>query len=429
LESSFAQFQADRAVVGLARELRKSEEGLAGYAEAAQCHLGDFMEYHALRRRLGEVEATAARARRADRRDEVVRSLEELRPGDVIDVPKGKYAGLAVVIDPGTRSDRHEPRPQVVTADRHARRLSLVDFDRPVRALTRMKVPRSFNPRNAQSRRELAINLVRRAGSLDPGAPSRRGRGGAPAGVPEEAEIGRIRAELRRHPCHQCEDRESHARWADRHAKLRREVDALRRRIESRTNTVARQFDRVCDVLTSLGYLDPDDRVTDHGRRLMRVYTDMDLVAAECLRTGVWDHLTPPDLAAALSVLVFENRRPDDASSPRLPRGPVREVIARMVEVWAELDKLEKDNRLDFLREPDLGFAWAAQRWAEGGKLDEVLTVTDLAAGDFVRWMKQLLDLAGQVADAAGGTPLRDTARATVDSLRRGVVAYSSLTD
>ena len=76
-----------------------------------------------------------------------------------------------------------------------------------------------------------------------------------------------------------------------------------------------------------------------------------------------------------------------------------------------------------------MGFAWAAQQWAEGAKLDEVLTVTDLAAGDFVRWMKQLLDLAGQVADAAGGTPLRDTARATVDALRRGVVAYSSLTD
>ena len=53
----------------------------------------------------------------------------------------------------------------------------------------------------------------------------------------------------------------------------------------------------------------------------------------------------------------------------------------------------------------------------------------DLAAGDFVRWMKQLLDLAGQVADAAGDTPLRETAREVVGRLRRGVVAYSSLAD
>ena len=118
LESSFAQFQADKAVVGLARQLRKAEEALAGYAEAATCHLGDFMEYSALRRRLSDVENAQARARKADRRDEVVASLEALRPGDVIEVPAGKFAGMAVVIDPGMRSDRDGPRPYVLTADR-----------------------------------------------------------------------------------------------------------------------------------------------------------------------------------------------------------------------------------------------------------------------------------------------------------------------
>jgi ATP-dependent RNA helicase HelY len=128
-------------------------------------------------------------------------------------------------------------------------------------------------------------------------------------------------------------------------------------------------------------------------------------------------------------VLVFENRRPDDATPPRPPQGPVREVIRDMVGIWSELDKLEKDNRLAFLREPDVGFAWAAQAWASGASLDEVLTVTDLAAGDFVRWMKQLLDLTGQIADAAGSGPLRDTAREAVSLLRHGVVAYSSLTE
>ena len=96
---------------------------------------------------------------------------------------------------------------------------------------------------------------------------------------------------------------------------------------------------------------------------------------------------------------------------------------------WADLDALEKEHKLDFLREPDLGFAWAAYRWAEGDDLDSVLGATDLAAGDFVRWMKQLLDLAGQVADAAGDVPLRGTAREVVRRLRRGVVAYSSLSE
>ncbi len=431
LEASFAQFQADKAVVGLARQLRKAEEALEGYAQAATCHLGDFMEYSGLRRRLSEAEAAQARARRTDRRDAVVTSLEALRPGDVIEVPAGKFSGMAVVLDPGMASDRDGPRPYVLTADRHARRLSMVDFPVPVEALTRMRIPKSFNGRNPQARRDLASTLRARTHNLTPPPPGRSGRGSRGATGQEQAgerEIARLRAELRAHPCHGCADREDHARWAERHHKLARDTGTLRRRIEQRTNTIARQFDRVCEVLTALGYLE-DDEVTASGARLMRIYTDMDLVAAESLSGGLWDGLSPSELAAALSALVFETRRSDDAGSPRLPGGRVRQVLADMVSLWADLDALEREHHLAFLREPDLGFAWAAYRWAEGAALDEVLVETDLAAGDFVRWMKQLLDLTDQVAAAAGDSRLRTSARSAAAALRRGVVAYTSVSD
>ena len=74
-----------------------------------------------------------------------------------------------------------------------------------------------------------------------------------------------------------------------------------------------------------------------------------------------------------------------------------------MVRLWGQLDALERDHRLDFLRQPDLGFAWIAFRWAEGDDLDDVLGGSDLSAGDFVRQMKQLVDFAGQVAECGGG--------------------------
>lgn len=431
LEQSFAQFQADRAVVGLARQLRKSEEALEGYREAAACHLGDFMEYAALRHRIGELEKGASKARRADRREEAVESLSRLRPGDVIEVPAGKFAGYAVVVDPGYSPDG--PRPYVVTADRQARRLAMTDFPTPVTALTRLKVPRSFNGRNPQMRRDLAAALRSRTHDLAPPPPARRARDRARFdSSPVDREIGGLRADLKAHPCHACPDREDHARWSERYFKLERDAATLRRRVERRTNTVARQFDRVCEVLTRLGYLEgPTDAtaVTDEGRHLMRLYSELDLLAAECLRRGLWSGLSVPELAAVLSVLVFEARRPDDASAPRLPGGPVKGVIAEMVRTWGELDELEKEHHLDFLREPDAGFAWAAYRWAEGDELDDVLTVVDLSAGDFVRWMKQLLDVAGQVADAAGDGALRDSAREVVRALKRGVVAYSGLAE
>jgi ATP-dependent RNA helicase HelY len=57
-----------------------------------------------------------------------------------------------------------------------------------------------------------------------------------------------------------------------------------------------------------------------------------------------------------------------------------------------------------------------------------VLREAEMPAGDFVRWTKQLVDVLGQIADAAPAeTTVRQAARKAVESLRRGVVAYSSL--
>ncbi len=424
LESSFAQFQADRAVVGLARQVRKAEEALDGYGDAIACDRGDFMEYARLRRSLSDRESALSRRKRSDHRDAAVESLDRLRIGDVIDVPVGRSQGLAVVVDPGVHSVRDGPRPLVVTVDRQARRLSLVDFPTPVEPLTRMRIAKSFNARNAQQRRDLAALLRDRTRDLR--RPERRGRERSPAA--DDPEVRRLRAALRAHPCHDCPDREQHARWAERHVKLQRETDTIRRRIEQRTNTIARQFDRVCEVLDELGYLDGEE-VTPTGASLSRIYSELDLVAAECLRRGVWDDLEAPALAAALSALVYESRNPDDAERPRLPGGAVRRALGETVDLWGELDALEREHRLSYLREPDLGFAWAAYRWAGGASLEDVLDEVELAPGDFVRWVKQLLDLAEQIADAAADTPLRRTAREAVRSMRRGVVAYSAEVD
>jgi ATP-dependent RNA helicase HelY len=422
LESSFAQFQADRSVVGLARQLSRNTDALEGYREAMTCSYGDFPEYAALRRALSEREAALARDRAAGRRAAAVESLEKLRAGDVIRVPAGRRSGLAVVLEPGLPAGPEGPRPTVLTADRQVRRLSTVDFPTPVEALATVRVPRSFNARSPQARRDLASSLRARVPD-DPAARSR----GRRAGAADDSELDRLRTALRRHPCAACPEREEHSRWAERSERLARDTAALERKVAGRTNTLARTFDRICAVLTELGYLRGDE-VTAEGTRLARLYTESDLLAAECLRTGLWEGLNPAELAACVSTLVFEGRRPDDAA-PRLPGGPVRDVLGEMVRLWRRLEAVEAAHRLSTLREPDLGFALAAYRWASGQRLDAVLAETDLAPGDFVRWVKQLVDLLGQLAVVAGpGSPVATAAPAAVTSLRRGVVAYTSVT-
>jgi ATP-dependent RNA helicase HelY len=430
LETSFAQFQDDRAVVGLATQLRAQEDALAGYADSMRCDRGDFTEYASLRRALGERETALSRRRRSDRRAETTQSLEALRVGDVIRVPSGRRAGYAVVVDPDRSAGLDGPRPTVLTSDRQVRRIGVADLPDPVEAVTRVRLPKTFNARNPKSRRDLASTL-RAAVPHDP--PGRRADGTAE----QDAELVDLRRRLRAHPCHSCPDREDHARWAERWWRLRAEADKLERRISGRTSNVARTFDRVCDVLVQLGYLDthePDDpadgrgstRVTPAGERLRHLYTELDLLTAECLRAGVWRGLDGPGLAACLSALVHESRR-EDGLDPRVPGGAVGTALDDTLRLWGELEEVEATHGLNTLRRPDIGLARPMQRWAQGQSLDAVLRDGDLAAGDFVRRCKQLVDLLDQVAGAADDPVVRRAARQAVDGVLRGVVAHSAV--
>lgn len=320
LESSFAQFQADRAVVDLARKVRQHQESLEGYARSMDCHLGDYREYSSIRRELGDLER--------------------------------KGAGRADVESRGQR----EKRQNQLTA---------------------------------------------------------------------------LRRRLKQHPCHDCPDREQHARWAERWWKLKKQTDQLTADIRGRTGAVARVFDRVTDVLTTLGYLtvgsDGAVGLADSGAMLKRIYGERDLLVAESLRLGLWNDLDAPSLAAMAAALVYEPRRDEGQVSDRnLPHGRFRDAFDVTGDLWARLDDLERENRLPGSQPLATGLCLAMFNWARGGRLDRVLGDAELAAGDFVRWTKQTIDLLDQLSVVADA-PVGSTARAALDAIRRGIVAYSSV--
>jgi ATP-dependent RNA helicase HelY len=426
LESSFAQFQADRGVAGLVAQLRRNERTLAEYLTRMHCDRGDFAEYMQLRQTLGEREAAIARDGARSRRGAVTASLEALRTGDVIHVPAGRRAGLAVVLDPGVHP-RDDPRPLVLTERRWAGRLSVVDFPVAVESIGTVRVPRRFNHRSPQERRDLASAL--RAVAVPPSP--HRGRRAA-AGEPDP-QVAALRAAVRAHPCHSCPDRDEHARWAERRTRLERENAGLARRIEGRTDSLGRTFDEICALLDQRGYL-AGDETTPAGRRLARIWSESDLVVAECLRDGAWDALDPAELAAVVSTLVYEPRR-EDQHGERMPTVAVRDALAATTRIWGDIVEDETELGLKGMREPELGFVWPAFRWARQQSLDRALHGSgeapspDLSAGDFVRWCKQVLDLLEQIATAPiePGSPVAERARAAVRAVRRGVVAQNMI--
>jgi len=424
LEQSFAQFQSDRSVVGLSRGIAANHERIATDWAKAACTHGDAEEYFRLRARVSAAEAEAARDRRADRRAESIEALRALRPGDIIDVPGRRHRSWAVVVDPGIGPDG--PQPTVLTSDRQLKRLTSYDFPQPPVVALRMKVPKHFDSRSAAFRRNLAAALEAKLRSEPIEAPGFADGADADA----MARVAELRQEVRDHPVHACPDREEHARHAEAALRLERDTATLQRQADRRTNTIAVRFDRICAVLESMGYLSADGgtAVTDAGRMLSRIYSELDLVTAEAVQEGIFDGLTAPQLAAVISSLVFESRG-DRRGPARMPDRRSENAQMALRGIWRQVSLAERDHRLPSHAEPDIGFAEAIHEWTAGADLAEVLYRSSLTAGDFVRWARQVVDAAGQLAQAVGPGELRTVCRELIVGVRRGVVDAAPLED
>lgn len=455
LESSFAQFQADRSVVGLARDVSQRESSLQGYHDAMQCHLGDFAEYAALRRRISELEKGQAKARNRQRRRELTRVLAGLRPGDVIEVEGRRGLGTCLVVH---SAPEHDPRPGVITERGQLRKVHVEDFPQPPEVLTSIRLPRKPQVKVPKVRRDLASSMRTALQDRTPPRDDAPAPGFGFTDQPDEDEISDLQAQMRRHPCHGCSDREDHARWAERWWTLRRETDQLRQKIERRTGSLAKTFDRICGVLSDLGHLqlaDPEhggpldegadetaddagdgqrrwDRaeltVTERGQRLRRIYGERDLFTELLQHRGVLGGLDAAELAAFSTVLIYQAKRDDEGAMPMMPTARLGEAVRAAVDVHADLEALEKQHHVDPTPAPEMGLAPPMHAWASGRSLREALMDSPLAAGDFVRWAKQSIDVLDQLGRAPHtAAKLAARCREAVEQIGRGVVAYSAV--
>ncbi len=433
LETSFAQFQADRSVVGLARQVRSREESLAGYKKSMTCHLGDYSEYAALRSALNDVEKEASRTISRQREAAAADSLETLLVGDVIEVHGPRKLGHCVVVELDTAWK--DPRPTVLTEDKQVRRLGVPDLEGPVEIISRIKVPKGFTGRSPKERRDLAAALHHALAESRP--PRSNVASFKFTGTPEqELKIIQLREALKEHPCHSCPEREDHARWGERYTKLSRDTNKLRTQISGRTNTIAKTFDRVASVLEQFKYMVPvaedSDRlqITESGQRLRRIYGERDLLTSLVMETGVMNEMSAEELAGFVSALVFQARREDNSEEPRMPSAKVQMAWETSVNLWSRLTDAEVMARLPETAAPDSGLIWPMFKWAKGSDLRECLRGTDLAAGDFVRWAKQVIDVLDQLAKIPDlNSGLARSCNRAVDRIRRGVVAYSNVID
>src|SRR5262245_9886950 len=412
LNLSFAQFQTDRDVVGLERQLERSQEQLNRQRETSRRGPGDVEEY----RRLSNALDAERRSRRGARR--TADALEQLRPGDVL-VRGGRHGRVAVLGH--ERGHRGTPRVLGLTEGRDLGRLNADDFDETPKPVGQIELPVPYAPRNSAFRRDVADRLRR--------VRVRGARGDGGQRDPETARVSELEAQLAEHAVAADRRRDARLEAAAAADRLERDVARLERRVHGRSESLARQFDRVLRVLEAWGYVE-DWSLTEPGSLLAYLYTETDLAVAESLREGLLDGLDAPELAALVSCFTFERRGPD--SGGRLPpeRWPTRELATRwrgIDRIARELNHNEDDAGLPETRTPDPGFVPYAFEWAAGADLADLLADGDeMTGGDFVRHVKQCIDLLRQIGDVAPAPATAETARVAADACFRGVIAASS---
>ena len=354
----------------------------------------------------------------------VSEAMESLRPGDVLLAPARKAGGARpdgrVAVLSTSQRKKGDISLRAITAHRKLVSLSPRDFRQPPQVVARLDVPAPFAPKNREFQRQMASLLGSAQLERHHGAREHQRRHGA----------------LDDHPVASCPDARAHLRAAARAERLRRQVENLKKQVKGRSESLARQFDRVLGLLESWGYVHGWS-LTASGERLARIYHEQDLLVAECAEEGLFDGLRPAEMAAVASFFTYEPRGPA-TEVPELPNKRAEQQWRAVQGVWRHLVADEEKAGLPPTRAPDPGFASLAYGWASGRTLSSLLSGSGrtaphgertavISAGDFVRNLKQLVDLLRQLSEVLPGEVQAAAARQAADALFHGVVAASSV--
>ncbi|MBU6328378.1 MAG: DEAD/DEAH box helicase [Acidobacteria bacterium] len=394
LTLSFAQYQADADIVRLQSRIEERRAALDALEAEARCSRGDVGEY---RRLLDEGRRPPGRG------GAVETAIGRLRPGDIISVDGGRPVAVLSV----SQRRGGSTRLKVIDEGLQLRPLGAADMDEPPDLVARVTLPVPFAPTKRSFQTQVAAAL-REAGA---------GRAGRRSPKVDVADPGH-------HPVHDCPRRDAHLRALRRAERARGELRTTEERIRTRADSLAEQFDRVLQVLEDRGHL-TGWALSGSGETLVSIFHESDLLITEVLHAGVLDGLDAPTLAGLVSGFVHERR----ASAPELEEWfPSSAVASRARTIMGIAEDLARDERrlgLPATRLPDMTFLPLAHGWAAGEDLGHVLAEEEVSGGDFVRTVKQLIDLLRQIGDAAPDPQTAQTARAAADALLRGVVAAS----
>ncbi len=389
LDQSFGQFQADKDLIAMSKRRGKLESAIRDIEERLT----------AAGLSIDQTQSPPSSEEPTARASQVAQALSRLRPGDIVATPDDAKSEPAVVLSTGYRG-AGQVKVRLATLSHRRMTLTTEDFRLPPEVIGSIVLPEPYQPNNGAFQHEVVRKLKR-------ARLTKRRRRAQPAHPSEHHSVGNPTKDQRR--------------LADKRRQFRR----LEQRMQGRGTRLARQFDDIVGVLQHRGYIANWD-TTPSGEILRGLFHENDLAMAEAIRLGVFDDLSVSELAGLASCFTYEHRGPGPAPSPRLRSASLRERFRTLDGIVSELQEDESAAGLRLTREIDAGFVSTAAGWAGGEELMSVLDQDELTGGDFVRQIRQLVDVLRQIGAVAPLAATRQCARSAADSLHRGVVVAST---
>ena len=391
LNLSFAQFQSGKDVVEIQARIQRRSKERDRLMLQAESPFGDIEEYR-------------TRQSKTVPPSEIDESLSQLRPGDVIEAGSLSHVERMVVLTVAQRGDG--TKITALSRSRMVQNFSARDFAQQVVPLGYIKLPSPFAPTNNKFLKEASSRL-------------------STAKIKQASRIKQNkRPQQEDHPVADDPDLKFRLIAAESAARIDRELGQLEKRVSTSTQSVSNKFDELIQLLGEYGFVD-DWSLTRRGQMLSHIFHESDLLIANCVSDGVFDGLSAANMAALASIFVFQARGGEEATS-HFPNNEMKVRWKSATKISQRLATSETNHGLVVHSGPEAGFMGAALDWVNGTPLVDVLEEDELTAGDFVRTIKQLIDLLRQLSVVLYEESDRAAASTAAELCFRGVVAASS---
>jgi antiviral helicase SKI2 len=242
--------------------------------------------------------------------------------------------------------------------------------------------------------------------------------------------------EMRRFQSHHHPSIETHFTLLERLSTLRSHVDTLGHLLSNESLLLFPDFQQRKAVLKKLGYLDENEAVTVKGRVACEVNTCEELIVTEIVFEGVLNDLEPPVIVAALSSLIYQEKRSeDDGFDLEIPES-LFACCETMKTIAANLGQLQKEQGLDVdpleYAESSLrfGLVHVVYEWAIGVPFSAITQLTTAQEGSIVRCITRLDELCREVRNCArvvGNPTLYQKMEIASAAIKRDIVFAASL--